>query len=623
MVVAMIRKLTLFFLGSLLFCVTVFSGLVTIYNVNTNYLSSTEFYESNRGENYLRDETYNLINNLDFYHYNYEGQLVKNEIEQLRENEVYSDLSYGLISKDNHEIIVSNDQENILNEDHYVKYSVIDLADGTISGDQFIFDLGFNYENVELLVGFTAENPNYLRLNQDHKELLALGDLRWGVSFGIPAILLGIIFLVDYSKTSQKNIFNKIPFEIFVVGVILLFLIIVSFGRYFYMIFEYQSYGMSILYLIFLTLIAFAFMLWGLLGLLYLISNIKHRTLIKNSLTYRILKALFHLTKEFKKKTKVLGILAGLFFLHFFVVFVFSSGTGLFLLFIFDLYLLYQFIKLLNQQDQIDEHLHSLRQGDIDRQLDPSEFNIHYSDVVDDINNLSQGFLAAVEKSLQDERMSIELITNVSHDLKTPLTSILNYVQLIIDNENPDQHQEYLKIIKDKALRLSDLSNDVVEASKASSGKVEIHLSELNALEMLNQVLVEYQADFEEKGLVLLVDEPSINYVVLADSQKLYRVYQNLFENISRYALENTRVYVEGKSYDDKLEISFKNISKNQLGSEDLTARFVQGEMSRSEQGNGLGLAIAKDLLRLQNGQLSVQVDGDLFKATIQLTKEA
>ncbi len=622
MVVAMIRKLTLFFLGSLLFCVTVFSGLVTIYNVNTNYLSSTEFYESNRGENYLRDETNNLINYLDFYYYN-QGQLVKNEIEQLRENEVYSDLSYALISKDNHEIIVSNDQENILNEDHYVKYSVIDLENGTISGDQFIFDLGFNYENVELLVGFTAENPNYLRLNQDHKELLALGDLRWGVSLGIPAILLGIIFLVDYAKTSQKNILNKIPLEIFVVGVGLLFLLISSFGRYFYMIFKYQKYGMSILYLIFLTLIAFAFMLWGLLILLYLISNIKHRTLIKNSLTYRILNALFRLTKEFKKKTKVLGILAGLFFLHFFVVFVFSSGTGLFLLFIFDLYLLYQFIKLLNQQDQIDEHLHSLRQGDIDRQLDPSEFNIHYSDVVDDINNLSQGFLAAVEKSLQDERMSIELITNVSHDLKTPLTSILNYVQLIIDNENPDQHQEYLKIIKDKALRLSDLSNDVVEASKASSGKVEIHLSELNALEMLNQVLVEYQADFEEKGLVLLVDEPSINYVVLADSQKLYRVYQNLFENISRYALENTRVYVEGKSYDDKLEISFKNISKNQLGSEDLTARFVQGEMSRSEQGNGLGLAIAKDLLRLQNGQLSVQVDGDLFKATIQLTKEA
>ncbi len=625
MVVIMIRKLTLFFIGSILFCLTVFSGLVTIYNesTNTSGVSTNEFIESGRGLQYLSDQTYRLLNDLNFYQYDDQGHLIENELDQIRGREVYSDLSYALKTKDTNEIVLTNDRENIQNEDHFLKYSTIDLEEGTVSGDRFIDDKTIGLDNHQLILGLTHDQPNFVRLNQEHQEIMSLSDLRWGLTLSVPAILLGIIFLVDYMKTSQMNVLNRIPLEIFSIGYGLVFVLLTSFSSPPQLFFDYYSYGVSILHLIFLTGLAFLLMLWVLLGILYLISNIKHGTFFKNSLIYRLGNTLFHSTKQFKNRSKLLWLLLGLFLLHFFVVIGLRSVTGILLLFIFDLYLFYQFIKLINQQDRIDDHLHALRQGNIDLKLDPTEFNVHYGEVVDDINNLSQGFLTAVEKSLQDERMSLELITNVSHDLKTPLTSILNYVQLIIDNENPQKHQEYLQIIKEKALRLSALSDDVIEASKASSGKMDIHLSQLNTLEMLNQVMVEYQSEFEEKGLMLLIDEPSVDYVVLADSQKLYRVYQNLFENMSKYALENTRIYIEGHTVENRLTISFKNISKNQLGSADLTARFVQGDQARSEQGNGLGLAIAKDLLRLQNGQLSVQVDGDLFKATIQLTKEA
>lgn len=625
MVVIMIRKLTLFFIGSILFCLTVFSGLVTIYNesTNTSGVSTNEFIESGRGLQYLSDQTYRLLNDLNFYQYDDQGHLIENELDQISGREVYSDLSYALKTKDTNEIVLTNDRENIQNEDHFLKYSTIDLEEGTVSGDRFIDDKTIGLDNHQLILGLTHDQPNFVRLNQEHQEIMSLSDLRWGLTLSVPAILLGIIFLVDYMKTSQMNVLNRIPLEIFSIGYGLVFVLLTSFSSTPQLFFDYHSYGVSILHLIFLTGLAFLLMLWVLLGILYLISNIKHGTFFKNSLIYRLGNTLFHSTKQFKNRSKLLWLLLGLFLLHFFVVIGLRSVTGILLLFIFDLYLFYQFIKLINQQDRIDDHLHALRQGNIDLQLDPTEFNVHYGEVVDDINNLSQGFLTAVEKSLQDERMSLELITNVSHDLKTPLTSILNYVQLIIDNENPQKHQEYLQIIKEKALRLSALSDDVIEASKASSGKMDIHLSQLNTLEMLNQVMVEYQSEFEEKGLMLLIDEPSVDYVVLADSQKLYRVYQNLFENMSKYALENTRIYIEGHTVENRLTISFKNISKNQLGSADLTARFVQGDQARSEQGNGLGLAIAKDLLRLQNGHLSVEVDGDLFKVTIQLMKEA
>lgn len=625
MVVIMIRKLTLFFIGSILFCLTVFSGLVTIYNesTNTSGVSTNEFIESGRGLQYLSDQTYRLLNDLNFYQYDDQGHLIENELDQISGREVYSDLSYALKTKDTNEIVLTNDRENIQNEDHFLKYSTIDLEEGTVSGDRFIDDKTIGLDNHQLILGLTHDQPNFVRLNQEHQEIMSLSDLRWGLTLSVPAILLGIIFLVDYMKTSQMNVLNRIPLEIFSIGYGFVFVLLTSFSSTPQLFFDYHSYGVSILHLIFLTGLAFLLMLWVLLGILYLISNIKHGTFFKNSLIYRLGNTLFHSTKQFKNRSKLLWLLLGLFLLHFFVVIGLRSVTGILLLFIFDLYLFYQFIKLINQQDRIDDHLHALRQGNIDLQLDPSEFNVHYGEVVDDINNLSQGFLTAVEKSLQDERMSLELITNVSHDLKTPLTSILNYVQLIIDNENPQKHQEYLQIIKEKALRLSALSDDVIEASKASSGKMDIHLSQLNTLEMLNQVMVEYQSEFEEKGLMLLIDEPSVDYVVLADSQKLYRVYQNLFENMSKYALENTRIYIEGHTVENRLTISFKNISKNQLGSADLTARFVQGDQARSEQGNGLGLAIAKDLLRLQNGHLSVEVDGDLFKVTIQLMKEA
>lgn len=160
-----------------------------------------------------------------------------------------------------------------------------------------------------------------------------------------------------------------------------------------------------------------------------------------------------------------------------------------------------------------------------------------------------------------------------------------------------------------------------MEASKASSGKLEVEMTILNVLELLNQVLVDFQSSFMEKQLVLLVDEPNIDYLALADSQKLYRVFENLFKNLERYTMEGSRIYIEGNQDGNQLTIEFKNISKYQLGDEDLTARFVIGDNARQQEGSGLGLAISKDLMRLMEGNLEVKVDGDLFKVILSLKR--
>lgn len=627
----MIRKFLLFALGSLLFVVATFGAIISVFNYDARYTDGIDlqkpevFIETNPGQSFLINESHNLI-------YTFENVIRENSMQPI-DYQVYSNLKYELINAQTNERLSSNLNNEEFNPQNYLRYSIIDLSTGHSEGDIRVPQWGLKIENAILKIGLDQNNVTFKQIQTDQIELANYYNYRWGILMAIPALILGIIFLVDYGKTSERNILNSIPVELFIPGLIILgmgtmmlmsTLMSTTYNYYHQSSGVYSNYAYSIATVnsaFIITLFVFVFMLLVLLGILYLISNLKHKTLIKNSLLGRSTKVFKLVISQFRNQTKLILFIIGLMLFHLILLFGFGNWLAVWLLLIVDAIILYYIIKLVNEQETINNHLHLIRNGQIDVELDKTQFSPLFADNIDDINNLNQGFVAAVEKSLQEERMSIDLITNVSHDLKTPLTSILNYVQLIIDNENPEKHDEYLQIIKEKALRLSDLSSDVVEASKASSGKVDIHLTELNALEMLNQVLVEHQAGFEEHGLILLIDEPSIDYEVMADSQKLYRVYENLFKNIEKYALENTRVYIEGSLENSVLSISFKNVSKYQLGSKDLTARFVQGDEARSDQGNGLGLAIAKDLMRLQNGELHLEVDGDLFKIYIKLKR--
>lgn len=232
---------------------------------------------------------------------------------------------------------------------------------------------------------------------------------------------------------------------------------------------------------------------------------------------------------------------------------------------------------------------------------------------------------SAIIKAVKDERTKAELITNVSHDLKTPLTSVINYIDLLQKcNIEDETAQEYMGVIAEKSGKLKRLIEDLIEASKISSGNVTINKTKLNLNELATQAVVEETAEFEKRDLQLIFEEPASKHIAFADGTKIYRVLENLLSNAKKYSAPGSRVY--SRLYDNGSYECFeiKNISKEQLNisAEELTERFVRGDKSRNEDGNGLGLSIATELCRLNNGVLEITIDGDLFKATVKIPKE-
>lgn len=236
------------------------------------------------------------------------------------------------------------------------------------------------------------------------------------------------------------------------------------------------------------------------------------------------------------------------------------------------------------------------------------------------INRIGDGLDAAVEKSLKDERMKTELITNVSHDLKTPLTSIINYVDLLKRKNFTDPEVlNYLEILDSKSHRLKSLTEDVVEASKASTGNISLEMAELNFVEMLYQVMGEFEERFLEHHLMLMTHFPDSPAMIYADGRRMWRILENLFGNILKYAMENTRVYAEVLLENNMVIFTLKNISAQPLNipAEELTERFIRGDVARNTEGSGLGLSIAQSLTELQGGVFELYLDGDLFKVCL------
>ena len=238
----------------------------------------------------------------------------------------------------------------------------------------------------------------------------------------------------------------------------------------------------------------------------------------------------------------------------------------------------------------------------------------------EDLNHAAEGMSAAVDERMRSERMKTELITNVSHDIKTPLTSIINYVDLLQKEEvdNP-KAREYLSVLSRQSGRLKKLIEDLIEASKASTGNLEIRPEVMDVSVMLLQAIGEFGERLQDAGLILVVSGSDREMPVLADGRYLWRVFDNLLVNICKYAMPGTRVYLSLAEEDGEAVISFKNISREELNirSEELLERFVRGDSSRNTEGSGLGLSIARSLTELMGGTLALEIDGDLFKAVV------
>lgn len=264
----------------------------------------------------------------------------------------------------------------------------------------------------------------------------------------------------------------------------------------------------------------------------------------------------------------------------------------------------------------------ALAEGDYSKPVDTRFLRGDLKRCGENLNKVQQGVQRAVDERLRSERMKTELITNVSHDIKTPLTSIVNYVDLLKkeDIDNP-KAQEYLEVLDRQSKRLKKLTEDLVEASKASSGVIPVDCQPTNVNVLLSQLEGEYEERLQKAELTMIVHPAAGDPVVLADGKLLSRVMDNLMNNIGKYAMLGTRVYAAAAADEKESTISIKNVSRNELNvsADELMERFVRGDSSRHTEGSGLGLSIAKSLVELQGGRFELSIDGDLFRADISL----
>lgn len=404
------------------------------------------------------------------------------------------------------------------------------------------------------------------------------------------------------------------------------------------------------------VLVALFFMLWtGLTA--SLVRNIRNKTFRKHSLVCLIFKPLgwifrklwnwvkriidkikYAFNCDYSKgqgtKFKVLACLAVSLFvvitgIYYFIVGIIMAEGGEFFAFMLyvvgalgDIAIAAFVIMLIVSLDRIMVAVSDIRKGEMGKGIDTKYMPPFMKRFAEDVLCMQDGLQNAVDSAVRDQRMKAELITNVSHDLKTPLTSIVNYVDLLKKCDIQDETAlKYVSVLDEKAHKMKKLIEDLVEASKASSGAMEIHTVKLNLCELAAQAVGEHEDELKKYGIELVLKMPDEPVMVTADAQKVSRVIENLFSNIRKYALEGTRVYIDVAAGAEYGSVIFKNVSKNPLdiSPEELTRRFVRGDASRSGEGSGLGLSIAKDLCELQNGRLGLQIDGDLFKAVVAL----
>lgn len=272
------------------------------------------------------------------------------------------------------------------------------------------------------------------------------------------------------------------------------------------------------------------------------------------------------------------------------------------------------------QRKKILEGICEINHGRLDYKFCASEFRGDYKELAEEINGIGEGLMRSVEENVKNERLKTELVTNVSHDIKTPLTSIINYIDLIQREGTWNENVEnYVGVLEKKSQRLKQLTEDLLEVSQITSGNVALDMQPINMVELICQTGGEFNEIFEDVGLTVVTRLPNEPVMILADGSRVWRVVQNLYNNVAKYALKDTRVFVELKVSDGHAEFSIKDISAQGIrkAAQDLSERFVRGDESRGTEGSGLGLSIARNLTNLMGGTFDIDLDGDLFTVSI------
>ena len=361
------------------------------------------------------------------------------------------------------------------------------------------------------------------------------------------------------------------------------------------------------------------------MGYVSLIKRIKGRNLWKNSLLRVIVRFIYKIYDNRKKttKTKTVLLLCGFFLVQGIAV-LFRNGVTMLLVLLADVGVFYVVLNGLLLKEKLKKGIEEIALGNMEYQIPLQGLRGENLKLAEMINGIANGFHMAVEEAMKNERLKTDLITNVSHDIKTPLTSIINYVAILKQSDIADPKiQGYLDILEAKAQRLKTLTEDVVEASKVSSGNISLEYMDVDLVEMIQQTEGEMAEKFEARNLKMIVNLPAEPAVVHVDGRRMWRVLENIFGNAAKYAMPGTRVYADLKLEEDTVDLSLKNVSEHQLNisADELTERFIRGDLSRSSEGSGLGLSIAQSLTTMQGGTFNLYLDGDLFRVNIRFPR--
>lgn len=359
------------------------------------------------------------------------------------------------------------------------------------------------------------------------------------------------------------------------------------------------------------------------MGYVSLIKRIKGRNLWKNSLLRVIVRFIYKIYDNRKKTTKTVLLLCGFFLVQGIAV-LFRNGVTMLLVLLADVGVFYVVLNGLLLKEKLKKGIEEIALGNMEYQIPLQGLRGENLKLAEMINGIANGFHMAVEEAMKNERLKTDLITNVSHDIKTPLTSIINYVAILKQSDIADPKiQGYLDILEAKAQRLKTLTEDVVEASKVSRGNISLEYMDVDLVEMIQQTEGEMAEKFEARNLKMIVNLPAEPAVVHVDGRRMWRVLENIFGNAAKYAMPGTRVYADLKLEEDTVDLSLKNVSEHQLNisADELTERFIRGDLSRSSEGSGLGLSIAQSLTTMQGGTFNLYLDGDLFRVNIRFPR--
>lgn len=606
-----------------------------------NYLETSQFanriyHEVNQIQYYIVNvvNPYEDTNSVNVFEHIY-GKNIGFEFLLIRKNDnsIFTNINTSLdnieevkneLKKDNYYFFYNNEIDtNIKNSELKNKYYI-----NTYRDIEFEIYIAFSDEtDVSSEAFFEKVAFDYAKSNE------------YNIVYTIPIYIVLVMILVIYllwsigHRKGEEQIyqtkFDKWPIEVILaIGISAdLFFTWLAYGIL-DNIFYYETVEINILMFSFAAIIlSIIYAITAIIGTSF-IKKLKTGTLIKTSLVYIICRKIVIGIKNICKVTfgnlninlKFLGTLLALIIITAILCAIFG-GFGMFLSIIIYGVVIYFIMKKLYQFSKIKLHLKEMYYGNTMKSINLQEYKGELKEIAIYINEISNGLENAVNEKLKSERLKTELITNVSHDIKTPLTSIINYVDLLKQEDIKDEKiKEYVDILDNKSQRLKKLIEDLVEASKVSSGNIKLDKQKINLVELINQTVGEFSDKFNEKNLNVLVNtNKKEEYNIQADTRYMYRVVENLFSNIYKYSLEGSRVYIDINEEKQKIKLEIKNISKEALNitEDELMERFVRGDKSRNTEGSGLGLSIAKSLTELQNGEFNIIIDGDLFKVEV------